>query len=71
VVAVLAADTLALQTTIPVGKRVWGITLSRNSSRLYTCNGVDNTVSVVDTAAKKQIAAIAVGSGPWGVIIDD
>jgi YVTN family beta-propeller protein len=70
-IAVLDATSLELQTTIPVGKRVWGLALSRDGSRLYTCNGVDNTVSVVDTGAHKEIAKIAVGDMPWGVVIDD
>jgi YVTN family beta-propeller protein len=68
---VLDADNLELQTTIPVGKRVWGLALSRDGSRLYTCNGIDNTVSVVDTVAQKEIDKIAVGDMPWGVVIDD
>jgi YVTN family beta-propeller protein len=45
--------------------------MSRDGSRLYTCNGVDNTVSVVDTTSNKTVVAIAVGEGPWEVIIDD
>jgi YVTN family beta-propeller protein len=32
---------------------------------------MDNTVSVVDTAAQKEIAKITVGDMPWGVVIDD
>jgi YVTN family beta-propeller protein len=68
---VLDADSLELQATIPVGKRVWGIALSRDGSQLYTCNGIDSTVSVVDTAARKEIAKIPVGGLPWGVVLDD
>ncbi len=71
VVAVLDPDTLDVKTTIPVGKRVWGLVLSRDGSRLYACNGLDNTVSVIDTAAHRAIAALPAGRRPWGVVIDD
>jgi YVTN family beta-propeller protein len=43
----------------------------QGGSRLYTCNGLDNTVSVIDTATNQAIATIPVGRGPWGVVIDD
>jgi YVTN family beta-propeller protein len=67
---VLDADTLASKATIGVDKRVWGLALSRDGTRLYTCNGLDNTVSV-DTTSQKVIATIPGGKRPWGVVLDD
>jgi YVTN family beta-propeller protein len=68
---VLDAATLASKATIGVGKRVWGLALSRDGTRLYTCNGLDNTVSVVDTTSQKVVTTIPVGQRPWGVVLDD
>ena len=56
---------------IPVGKRVWGLVLSRDGSRLYTTDGASATVSVIDTDKNKVIETIKVGEFPWGVVIDD
>jgi YVTN family beta-propeller protein len=55
--------------TIPVGRRPWGIALSRNDRLLYTANGLSNDVSVIDIASRKVIATIKVGQRPWGVAI--
>ena len=70
-VYVLNADSLAVETTIPVGKRVWGMALSRDGRRLYTANGDSNDVSVIDTASYEVVDTIAVGKAPWGLVIDD
>ena len=65
------ADTPELLGTVKVGRRVWGIALTRDGSRLYTADGVSNTVSVVDTASLTVAETIEVGEAPWGVVIDD
>ena len=65
-IAALNADTLELLGTVKVGRRVWGIALTRDGSRLYTCDGVSNTVSVVDTASLTVAATIDVGRGTLG-----
>jgi YVTN family beta-propeller protein len=65
-VMVLETNPLKLKTVIPVGKRVWGLALSRNGRRLYTTNGGDNTVSVIDTATNAVIDTLKVGEAPWG-----
>ncbi len=70
-VAVLDAKTLEMQANIPVGKRVWGLGMTRDGSRLYTADGVSGTVFVVDTATNKNIKTINVGKFPWGVVVDD
>ena len=70
-VAVLDADTLELEATIPVGRRVWGMAFTGDGKTLYVTNGIDNDLSVIDVDARKELRRISVGEMPWGVIIDD
>ena len=63
------ANTLEIHKSIPVGKRVWGLALSGDGSRLYTTDGVSNQVSVIDTARAEVIATVPVGKFPWGVAV--
>ena len=56
---------------IGVGKRVWGLALSRDGKRLYSTDGADNQVSVIDTEKRSVTAKVATGEAPWGVVIDD
>ncbi len=70
-VAVLNPDTLELEATIPVGKRVWGMTFSGDGKTLYVTNGLDSNMSVIDVASAKEIKKIPTGDMPWGVILDD
>ncbi|MEM7468251.1 MAG: glutaminyl-peptide cyclotransferase, partial [Pseudomonadota bacterium] len=68
---VMDAETLDILATIPVGKRTWGLALTKDGKRLYTTDGVSHQVSVIDTEANKVVATIPVGKFPWGVAIDD
>ena len=68
-VAVIDSTTNSLVTTIPVGKRAWGIALSPDGSKLYTANGASNDVSVVDLKSRKELKRIKCGDGPWGIAI--
>jgi len=43
--------------------------LTTDGDKLYVANGRSNTVSVIDTAAKKEVKQIKVGEQPWGVLI--
>ena len=60
-IAALNADSLEVPGSVKVGRRVWGIALTRDGSRLYTYDGVSNTVSVVDSASLMVVATIEVG----------
>ena len=68
-VAVIDSATNSLVTTIPVGKRAWGIAVSPDGSKLYTANGASNDVSVVDLKTRKELKRIKCGDGPWGIAI--
>ena len=67
----LDANTLDLQKSIPVGKRVWGLALSADGRTLYSTDGVDNQISVIDTVSQTRTLTIPVGKFPWGIVIDD
>ncbi len=43
--------------------------ITHDGKKLYVANGRSNSVSVIDTAARKTIKEIAVGELPWGVTI--
>jgi PQQ-dependent catabolism-associated beta-propeller protein len=70
-VFVLDANTLEVITSVPVGKRVWGLAQSRDGARLYSTDGADNQVSVIDTKNNSVTTRIPVGEAPWGIVIDD
>jgi YVTN family beta-propeller protein len=68
-VAVINTQKNETATTIPVGNRVWGITLDPSGSKIYTANGASNDVSVIDVKSRKELRRIKVGDGPWGIAI--
>jgi YVTN family beta-propeller protein len=43
--------------------------LTPDGRKLYVANGRSGTASVIDTAAGKRIADVAVGALPWGVVV--
>ena len=63
------AASCGVTATIPVGKRPWGVALSRDGRFIYTANGLSNDVSVVDGATNKVVSTIKVGERPWGLAI--
>ena len=70
-VFVLDADTLEIIKSIPVGKRVWGLAMTRDGTRVYSTDGASHQVSVIDTGKNEVVATIPVGQFPWGLAIDD
>ena len=69
--AVVDVPSRKIQAYILVGKRSWGITLTRDETRLFVANGFGDDITVIDTKSRKPIVSIPVGRIPWGVIIDD
>jgi YVTN family beta-propeller protein len=68
-VALIAATTNTLISSIPVGGRPWGVALSPDGSKLYTANGASNDVTVIEVSSRKELRRIKVGDGPWGIAI--
>ena len=54
---------------MPVGRRPWGIAITRDGRRIYTACGLANEVDVIDTATNRVAARVPVGTRPWGVAI--
>ena len=57
-----------LRTIEDVGKRPWGVALSRDGEKAYTANGPSGDVSVIDLQSGRVETRIAVGGSPWGVV---
>lgn len=70
-VFLLDADNLNFLKKIPVGKRTWGLAMTRDKKRAFTTDGVSGTVSVIDTEDNEVIKTIKVGDYPWSLVIDD
>jgi YVTN family beta-propeller protein len=45
------------------------VAISPDGATLFTANGSSDDVSVVDAASMQVTARIAVGSSPWGVLV--
>lgn len=64
--AVVNAETYAVEDYILVGRRVWHMDFNGDRSLLFTTNGVSGDVTVVDVAKREAIKTIKVGRFPWG-----
>jgi YVTN family beta-propeller protein len=59
----LSASAEYVSSRIPVGHNPRGVALSPDGKRLYVANRLDDTISVIDTAAEKVVLTIDLG-GP-------
>jgi YVTN family beta-propeller protein len=50
-----------------VGRRPWGIAITPDGSRVYTANGLSDSISVIDTECLCVIDNIEAGRGPHSV----
>jgi PQQ-dependent catabolism-associated beta-propeller protein len=67
-VAEVDPASLKIVRTWPVGLRAWNLALSPDESRLYTADGLDGTMSVIDLKTGKELPAVKLGGKPWGVV---
>jgi PQQ-dependent catabolism-associated beta-propeller protein len=67
-VAVINAQTFAVEKYLLVGQRVWNLAFSPDQKRLYTTNGISNDISIIDVDNQKVTKSIGVGRYPWGVV---
>ena len=65
-VAVVNAQTYAVEDYILVGRRVWHMAFNSDKSLLFTTNGVSGDVTVIDVTSRKALKSIKVGRFPWG-----
>jgi YVTN family beta-propeller protein len=68
-VVVLKLATLAVEDTIRVGQRPWGVALTADGKMLFTADGRSNAVSEIDVAHRRVVRHIAVGDHPYAVAI--
>ena len=54
----LDPTTLAVQQSIPLERKAFGVVLDDANNRLYVGNTVDTSVTVVDTAQNKQVGIV-------------
>jgi PQQ-dependent catabolism-associated beta-propeller protein len=54
--------------TWPVGLRAWNLALSPDESRIYTADGLDGTMSVIDLKTGKTLPPVKLGGKPWGIV---
>lgn len=62
----LSASAEYISSRIPVGHNPRGMALSPDSTRLYVANRLDDSISVIDTAAERVVSTIDLG-GPKNV----
>lgn len=65
-VLVYDANTYVLKNTIAVGDEPAEVTFSADGTKAYVCNGMSNTVSVINPSTKTVVATINVGMNPVG-----
>lgn len=65
-VLVYDAATYALKNTITVGQEPAEVTFSADGTKTYVCNGMDNTVSVINPSTKAVLTTINVEMNPVG-----
>lgn len=65
-VLVYDANSYNLKNTIKVGKEPAEVTFSHDGSMAFVANGMDNSVSVINSSTKLVTATISVGKNPVG-----
>ena len=68
-VSVIDVRTRSEIAVIDVGRRPWGVDVSRDGSLIVTANGGSDDATVIDARTFDVIATIPVGSRPWGVAL--
>ena len=70
-VAVVDVKTRTVEDYILVGRRAWGLALTRDEKLLYVANGLSDDISIIDVDRLKVLKSVPVGQVPYGILIDD
>ncbi len=70
-VAVVDVASRKVEAYILVGRRPWGLTLTRDETKLYVANGLSDDLSIIDTKTRRVIKSVPVGLISYGILIDD
>lgn len=68
-VAEVDPQTLNIRAHWPVGLRAWNLALSGDETRIYTADGLDGTMSVIDLKSGRTLAPVKLGGKPWGIAV--
>ena len=66
-VAEVDPKTLTIVRSWPVGFRAWNLALSPDERRIYTADGLDGTMSIIDLATNTTLPPVKLGGKPWGI----
>ena len=70
-VAVVDVASRKVRDYILVGKRPWGLALSRDEKTLYVANGLSDDLTIINAVSLKVVKSVPVGMVPYGILIDD
>jgi YVTN family beta-propeller protein len=68
-VAVVNAETYAVERYILTGHRVWHMAFNADETKLFATNGGSSDVTVINVADEEAKNTIAVGRFPWGAAL--
>ncbi len=54
---------------ILVGKRPWGMAISKDDNFVYVANGMSDDISIIDTKKNRVLRSVKVGSSPYAILI--
>jgi len=64
-------DSKKVKDYLLVGKRAWGLTLTRDETLLYVANGLSDDLTIIDVQKEKVVTSVSVGFVPYAILIDD
>ena len=68
-VAVVNAETYAVEKYVLVGQRVWQLAFTPDQKTIISTNGVSNDITFIDVATDEPVQSVTVGALPWGVVV--
>nr|WP_315226952.1 PQQ-dependent catabolism-associated beta-propeller protein [uncultured Albidiferax sp.] len=67
-VAEVDVATRAVRRVVLVGKRAWGVALSKDGSRLFVANGMSDDMTIINTENGKALKTVPVGRVPHTIL---
>jgi len=67
-VAEVDVATRTVRRVVLVGKRAWGVALSKDGSRLYVANGMSDDMTIINTENGKALKTVPVGRVPHTIL---
>jgi PQQ-dependent catabolism-associated beta-propeller protein len=67
-VAEVDVATRTVRQAVLVGKRAWGLGLSKDGSQLYVANGMSDDMTIINTESGKAVKTVAAGRVPHSIL---